>query len=159
MRAWLTTSVRSRLFHRSCCYQVQWNWSPPNDFKPHLQTRLFTSHQSTMAGDNSILKGKYPAKAHCAKLATYLKEKIRHDGPTRIYLQGQKTRMIEDNDEPQPFRSAFRPPMVESDRYHILTVICQTAPAFLLPYGLQLARLPPRLPRSHEAPHTFHTAS
>lgn len=59
-----------------------------------------------MADKDPILQGKYPAKAHCEKVATYLKDKASHDGPTRIYLQGQKTRMIEDNDEPQPFRSA-----------------------------------------------------
>ena len=58
-----------------------------------------------MKDHDSILKGKYPAKAHCAKVAAYLKEAVTNDSPTRIYLQGQKTRMIEDNDEPQPFRS------------------------------------------------------
>ena len=58
-----------------------------------------------MKHQDDILQGKYPAKAHCSKVAAYLKEKIGIDGPSRIYLQGQKTRMIEDNDEPQPFRS------------------------------------------------------
>ena len=60
-----------------------------------------------MAPTGSILQGKYPAKAHCAKAAAYLKEKAPHDSPSRIYLQGQKTRMIEDNDEPVPFRFAL----------------------------------------------------
>ena len=59
-----------------------------------------------MKHQDDILRGKYPAKAHCSKVAAYLKEKTGIDGPSRIYLQGQKTRMIEDNDEPQPFRSA-----------------------------------------------------
>lgn len=54
-----------------------------------------------------VLKGKYPAKAHCAKVTAYLKGTVKDDSPARIYLQGQKTRMIEDNDEPQPFRSAL----------------------------------------------------
>ena len=58
-----------------------------------------------MKHQDNNLEGKYPAKAHCAKVAAYLKEKAGSDGPSRIYLQGQKTRMIEDNDEPQPFRS------------------------------------------------------
>ena len=62
-----------------------------------------------MKHQDDILRGKYPAKAHCSKVAAYLKEKTGIDGPSRIYLQGQKTRMIEDNDEPQPFRStSFR---------------------------------------------------
>ena len=52
------------------------------------------------------LKGKYPAKAHAAKVAAYLKSKDPSaDG--LIYLEGQKTRMIEDNDEPVPFRSVL----------------------------------------------------
>lgn len=58
-----------------------------------------------MKYQDHVLEGKYPAKAHCAKVAAYLKGKTGNDGPSRIYLQGQKTRMIEDNDEPQPFRS------------------------------------------------------
>ena len=52
---------------------------------------------------DEILAGKYPAKAHAAKVAAYL----RNNHPNAdgiIYLEGQKTRMIEDNDEPQPFR-------------------------------------------------------
>ena len=62
-----------------------------------------------MKHQDDILQDKYPAKAHCSKVAAYLKEKTGTDGPSRIYLQGQKTRMIEDNDEPQPFRStSFR---------------------------------------------------
>ena len=64
---------------------------------------------TAMTDPNSILNQKYPAKAHCEKVAAYLKNANVHDdgdSPTRIYLQGQKTRMIEDNDEPQPFRFA-----------------------------------------------------
>ncbi|KAI9737007.1 MAG: hypothetical protein M1834_000596 [Cirrosporium novae-zelandiae] len=45
-----------------------------------------------------ILKGKYPAKAHAKKVSEYLKAT---DGV--IYLEGQKTRMIEDNDEAAHF--------------------------------------------------------
>ena len=59
-----------------------------------------------MKDHGPVLKGKYPAKAHCAKVAAYLKQTVKDDSLARIYLQGQKTRMIEDNDEPQPFRSA-----------------------------------------------------
>lgn len=65
-----------------------------------------------MKDHDSILKGKYPAKAHCAKVAAYLKKTVEDDGPARIYLEGQKTRMIEDNDEPQPFR--FKYPMARA---------------------------------------------
>lgn len=52
---------------------------------------------------DNILAGKYPAKAHAAEVAAYLKSK-HPDADGVIYLEGQKTRLIEDNDEPQPFR-------------------------------------------------------
>ncbi len=52
---------------------------------------------------DSVLVGKYPAKAHAAKVVAYLKSK-HHNADGVIYLEGQKTRMLEDNDEPQPFR-------------------------------------------------------
>ena len=79
------------------------NCSPLEGLGPH--SLLKSSFHSTMKHHDSILKGKYPAKAHCAKVAAYLRETVKDDSPARIYLQGQKTRMIEDNDEPQCFRS------------------------------------------------------
>lgn len=51
----------------------------------------------------SVLKGKYPAKAHARRVVEYIK-KVKPDVNGLLYLEGQKTRMIEDNDEPQPFR-------------------------------------------------------
>lgn len=51
-----------------------------------------------------ILKGKYPAKEHCAKVTSYLKSKHDVSETSVIYLKGQKTKLWEDNDEPQPFR-------------------------------------------------------
>ncbi|KAH8695910.1 putative Xaa-Pro aminopeptidase pepP [Talaromyces proteolyticus] len=51
----------------------------------------------------AILAGKYPAKDHARKVAAYLKQKgLKDDGV--IYLEGQKTKFIEDNDSEQPFR-------------------------------------------------------
>lgn len=87
---------------------IKFNWSFHWSLLKSIESyRLLRSsfHSTTMKHHDSILKGKYPAKAHCAKVAAYLKETVKDDGPARIYLQGQKTRMIEDNDEPQPFRS------------------------------------------------------
>ncbi|KAL8685788.1 MAG: hypothetical protein Q9224_005671, partial [Gallowayella concinna] len=57
-----------------------------------------------MAQQDSILQGKYPAKAHCAKVASYLQSKANASANAAIYLEGQKTILIEDNDEPRPFR-------------------------------------------------------
>ncbi|PLB47017.1 putative Xaa-Pro aminopeptidase pepP [Aspergillus steynii IBT 23096] len=51
----------------------------------------------------AVLAGKYPAKSHARRVAEHLKARG-HDGPGVIYLEAQKTRLIEDNDEPMPFR-------------------------------------------------------
>ena len=57
----------------------------------------------TMIAVDSILAGKYPAKAHARRVVEYIK-KSKPDAQGMLYLEGQKTRMIEDNDEAQPFR-------------------------------------------------------
>ncbi|KAL8810717.1 MAG: hypothetical protein Q9200_002366 [Gallowayella weberi] len=57
-----------------------------------------------MEQQDSILKGKYPAKAHCIKVASYLQSKANASANSVIYLEGQQTILIEDNDEPRPFR-------------------------------------------------------
>ncbi|KAI4148751.1 MAG: hypothetical protein L6R39_002708, partial [Caloplaca ligustica] len=46
-----------------------------------------------------ILRGKYPAKDHCAKVATYLRSKHSIGTDSILYLEGQKTRLLEDNDD------------------------------------------------------------
>lgn len=51
---------------------------------------------------DSRLAGKYPAKSHAKRVADHLKSLGYGDGI--IYLEAQKTRLIEDNDEPVPFR-------------------------------------------------------
>ena len=47
--------------------------------------------------------GKYPAKAHAKKVADHIKQ---HGGPGTgvIYLEGQKTKMVEDDDQTVHFR-------------------------------------------------------
>lgn len=99
--------------------------SPPKSLEPHSLLRSSSFHSTTMKHHDLILKGKYPAKAHCAKVAAYLKETIKDDSPARIYLQGQKTRMIEDNDEPQPFRSEYLMARIQAvaDLYHSDSVV------------------------------------
>lgn len=57
----------------------------------------------TMGKNEEVLTGKYPAKAHAAKVVAYLRLKESNVNGL-IYLEGQKTRMIEDNDEAMPFR-------------------------------------------------------
>jgi hypothetical protein len=72
-----------------------------------VKFRSYNNHHnsapSTMVSIESILAGKYPAKAHARKVAEYIK-KSKPDAQGVLYLEGQKTRMIEDNDEAQPFR-------------------------------------------------------
>lgn len=68
--------------------------------------RSYSSHPGTsrtMTTIDAVLAGKYPAKAHAKKVVEYL-QKHKPDVSGIIYLEGQKTRMIEDNDEPVPFR-------------------------------------------------------
>jgi hypothetical protein len=58
-----------------------------------------------MADFEATLKGKYPAKAHARKVVEYMKSKNK-DVTGVLYLEGQKTKMIEDNDGEAPFRYA-----------------------------------------------------
>lgn len=57
------------------------------------------------AGVDEVLKGKYPAKQHAENVVEWIKGNqglVGEEGV--IYLEGQKTRMQEDNDEAVPFR-------------------------------------------------------
>lgn len=56
-----------------------------------------------MADVQAILAGKYPAKAHAKRVVEWMKKKNPQVSGT-LYLEGQKTQMIEDNDESMPFR-------------------------------------------------------
>lgn len=53
---------------------------------------------------DNILAAKYPAKAHARRVAETLKAQ---HGAGVIYLESQKDRLIEDNDETMPFRSGL----------------------------------------------------
>ena len=68
-----------------------------------LVKRVNCVHTQTMASVESTLAGKYPAKAHARKVVEYIQSKHSNASGV-IYLEGQKTRMIEDSDEAQPFR-------------------------------------------------------
>ncbi|KAK0654650.1 putative Xaa-Pro aminopeptidase PEPP [Lasiodiplodia hormozganensis] len=50
-----------------------------------------------------VLKGKYPAKTHARKVKEWI---VANGGDAEgiVYLEGQKTKMNEDNDQEQPFR-------------------------------------------------------
>lgn len=136
------------------------HWVPPKTFEPTL-LRPYSTHFITMKHHEPILKGKYPAKSHCAKVAAYLKERVKDDSPARIYLQGQKTRMIEDNDEPQPFRSEHlvARAQVPTDLYDIDSVVTSfiSLAAIYLTAISSTISLPPLSPSSF--PHSIHPPS
>ncbi|KAI5863316.1 peptidase M24, structural domain-containing protein [Durotheca rogersii] len=51
----------------------------------------------------TILRGKYPAKAHAKRVVEYIRSKI-PDATGVLYLEGRSDRLLEDSDEPIPFR-------------------------------------------------------
>ncbi|MCJ1337397.1 hypothetical protein MMC09_002679 [Bachmanniomyces sp. S44760] len=57
-----------------------------------------------MEKSDPILSGKYPAKSHAANVGQYLRKRQEDANDGIIYLEGQKTRMNEDNDQEAPFR-------------------------------------------------------
>ncbi|KAI2616641.1 peptidase M24, structural domain-containing protein [Hypomontagnella submonticulosa] len=51
----------------------------------------------------AVLSGKYPAKAHAKRVVEYIRSKI-PDATGVLYLEGRADRLLEDSDEPIPFR-------------------------------------------------------
>ncbi|ROT38161.1 xaa-Pro dipeptidase [Sodiomyces alkalinus F11] len=56
-----------------------------------------------MTDYETVLKGKYPAKAHAKRVTDYIRSKI-PDAKGVLYLEGTHTKMQEDSDHPEPFR-------------------------------------------------------
>ncbi|GAB1319908.1 Xaa-Pro aminopeptidase [Madurella fahalii] len=52
---------------------------------------------------DTILQGKYPAKRHAKRVVEYIRSKV-PDASGVLYLEGRATKLIEDNDEAEPFR-------------------------------------------------------
>lgn len=50
-----------------------------------------------------VLAGKYPAKAHTKRVVEYIGAKI-PDATGVLYLEGRADKLLEDSDEPIPFR-------------------------------------------------------
>jgi hypothetical protein len=70
-----------------------------------------------MVDVETMLAGKYPAKAHAKRVVEWMR-KTNPDVKGVLYLEGQKTRMIEDNDETMPFRFVLHwqptPPLTDT---------------------------------------------
>jgi Xaa-Pro dipeptidase len=52
---------------------------------------------------DTILQGKYPAKRHGQRVTEYIRSKIPNASGV-LYLESRATKLLEDNDEPEPFR-------------------------------------------------------
>lgn len=52
----------------------------------------------------TVLKGKYPAKSHAKRVVEYIQSKIPDATSGVLYLEGRADKMLEDSDEPVPFR-------------------------------------------------------
>ncbi|KAI0527969.1 peptidase M24, structural domain-containing protein [Xylaria bambusicola] len=86
--------------------------TPPSPFIP-LTPRRFTAiatapHTTTTAtmadiDVETVLKGKYPAKAHAKRVVEYIRSKV-PDATGALYLEGRSDHLLEDSDEPVPFR-------------------------------------------------------
>ncbi len=61
------------------------------------------SGQRTMSSTDRILKGKYPAKAHARRVAEYIQLQG-HPKEGVVYLEAQKTKLVEDDDQAETFR-------------------------------------------------------
>ena len=67
------------------------------------QRRIIRSFQTQAMDYDAILQGKYPAKRHAKRVVDYIRSKI-PDATGVLYLESRMTKLLEDNDEPEPFR-------------------------------------------------------
>jgi Xaa-Pro dipeptidase len=88
-----------------------------------------------------VLQGKYPAKAHAKRVTSLIRERVPNASGV-LYLEGRMTKLIEDNDEPEPFRQR---------RYFFYLTGCELADSYLV-YDMDADRstlfIPPLNPDS-----------
>ena len=58
---------------------------------------------------DSILQDKYPAKRHAQRVVDHIRSKV-PNATGVIYLESRMTKLLEDNDEAEPFR--YAPPFL-----------------------------------------------
>lgn len=115
------------------------------NFKPRKQN-------AEMEAVEAVLTGRYPAKAHARRVVEYIRKK-KPDATGVLYLEGQKTRMIEDNDETMPFRYVPTPlPSYPTDS------LFKTATILLLHDRLCLARRLLHIRYRNRQKHTLYPA-
>ncbi|RDA85540.1 hypothetical protein CP532_3318 [Ophiocordyceps camponoti-leonardi (nom. inval.)] len=69
----------------------------------HQLFRAFSARRLAMSDFETVLKAKYPAKAHARRVVELLRDAVSEPGGV-LYLEGRETKMQEDNDSPEPFR-------------------------------------------------------
>ncbi|RCI14841.1 hypothetical protein L249_6704 [Ophiocordyceps polyrhachis-furcata BCC 54312] len=69
----------------------------------HQLPRTFSASRLAMTDFETVLKAKYPAKAHARRVVELLRDAVPEPGGV-LYLEGRETKMQEDNDSPEPFR-------------------------------------------------------
>ncbi|KAK5627996.1 hypothetical protein RRF57_003711 [Xylaria bambusicola] len=83
--------------------------SPPVSPTPRQFSNIATAPHTTTAATmadidvETVLKGKYPAKAHAKRVVEYIRSKV-PDATGALYLEGRSDHLLEDSDEPVPFR-------------------------------------------------------
>lgn len=101
-----TTFVSSIGNYRREAVRFHTNYTSPtrhiSTTNPSLQVHI-PPVAAKMVDVETVLKAKYPAKAHAKRVVEWMKKQI-PDVKGVLYLEGQKTRMIEDNDGEMPFR-------------------------------------------------------
>ena len=70
---------------------------------PVAQRRAFTCSRLVKMDYDTILQGKYPAKRHAQRVTEHIRSKI-PNATGVLYLESRMTKLLEDNDEPEPFR-------------------------------------------------------
>ena len=72
-------------------------------------TSVAAPTMSALSTYEQVLKGKYPAKEHAKRVAEYIRSKFPDNGDGSalravLYLESRATKLLEDNDEAEPFR-------------------------------------------------------
>ncbi|KKA28118.1 hypothetical protein TD95_002331 [Thielaviopsis punctulata] len=71
-------------------------------------TATGTTTPARMENYEAVLQGKYPAKAHARRVAKFIAAERPAGHKAILYLEGRQTKLLEDNDEPEPFRTSQR---------------------------------------------------
>ncbi|KAK1756564.1 putative Xaa-Pro aminopeptidase [Echria macrotheca] len=70
---------------------------------PIYSQRFFCQSPKLRMDFETILQGKYPAKRHAQRVSEYIRSKI-PNATGVLYLESRATKLLEDNDEAEPFR-------------------------------------------------------